>query len=232
MRWVISLLAVFLLTGAVSKRNGVTLQVGGAVSDPAIVDFAASAGAGNDSTQTISQTIGSGNCVVVCVAWEDADRAPSVADTLSNTYDSIVEYSTGGNQFVAWFVAKNCNAGATTITATYGASTAYVHAVAWEISGASITTPADDYDTGTGTSTDALTAAITTTSANTVLLSVVHNYTARACAPLANWTEDLDIGTTRDAAYYSRKVTSTGNYQGGGTLAVSATWLTSVIAIK
>lgn len=185
---------------------------------------------GTTTTAAVTNTFQSGDAYVVAVKWEDADRTPSVTDDLGSTY-TLATRTNSSSTYSAMFYAKNLGAGsAVKTTVNMGSSTAAVEVGAWLIRGASTSAPLDQAATGSdSTGTAAATSNVNTTQATEVLCVVMMNYGGATTTPQASWTEDQD---EHGAEWQHRTVTSTGTYQGAGTLAFSEQWSICLVTIK
>lgn len=219
----------------ISGKSPVQFGGGGGGGTPNFVEFQSSAGSASASSQTISITVASGNAIVVGTKWEDANRTVTVSDG-SNTYTPLGKTNAGPDQaWVQMFYAQNVTGGALTITVSYGATTAFVRAGAYELSGCSTSAALDQSAVpgsdaiGPGDPVPTVTGDVTTTQANEVLITFGANYVGALSGTQTDWTKSIDV-TAFDAQY--RVVSSAGTYHGehnsvtsgGAEVAVMATF--------
>jgi hypothetical protein len=128
---------------------------------------------GRTNSVTFASGNGAGNAIVVSVVWSNTG-AVSLSDTRGNTYASVGARRTWNSSWSEQtFVARNVQAGANTITATFATAvtafgTVYIH----EYSGVDKSNPVDAERSATGNSAAMNSGAITTTVAGDLLFAV------------------------------------------------------------
>lgn len=183
---------------------------------PAFVGFTIGTDGSGVTTLAVTRTTTTGNLIVVGAGWEDAARTPTVSDTTGNTYTSIVQTNSGGQAYSILFYAKNITGKASeVITINFGASTDFAIVGAWEISGASLTAPLDQFATGiTATGDPSSTHNVTTVQAVEVLCSVTKVYAGINLTQQAGWTEDSDNAGSKGTHFQHFTTSSAGTYKG------------------
>ena len=119
--------------------------------------------------------VAAGNLIRIGVGWEGTTKTCTVADSLGNTYTSILKTSdTTDDQSSQIFYAKNIAGGACTVTATFSVSAAFRRLVMHESSGADTAAPLDgsngQWEVTPGTGTDGCNSLAITPTANNALI--------------------------------------------------------------
>jgi hypothetical protein len=164
---------------------------------------------GSSASSTIAAVFGSavaaGNLVVVAVAW-DGNSAVSVTDTRGNVYAVATSaYDAVNGQTLAILYAVNAASGATTVTATFGASTAVKRLAIHAYAGIATTSPLD---------ATAMNIADGTTTANTITSG---SATTTGIPPVSQFTPSLDgagagrVGNTTTSAGVTVTVNNAGD---------------------
>lgn len=120
---------------------------------------AATAGSGTTQSKAFASNNTAGNLLVAVVSWATTDRTPTVSDSQGNTWTEIGThfYDINANieEGLAMFYAKNCKAGANTVTVNYGGTCTDRVLVIAEFSGADTSNPLDG-TAGQGSTNDNL----------------------------------------------------------------------------
>lgn len=168
---------------------------------PLIVQKRSSSSSGSVASLALaySSNNSAGNSLIV-VCGVGNGTAPTISDTQTNTYNSIVQIANGTAFNVAIFLVPNSKAGANTVTVNNGGSTASIAMEIYEVSGLVNEVFADVFTSAQGTAT-------TTSPAVTATPSQVGNYvftafglgtaaqTITVAAPLANDSGQLNPTT-------------------------------------
>jgi hypothetical protein len=165
-----------------------------------------------------SMNLAAGNLVVVFCRVSQTATTITVSDTAGNTYTSITSETYGGpTDRIQAFYAKNTTANAANIVScNYSPGVQYVAVDALQYSGASTSSPLDQFATGSSDSfspgTNGQTNNVTTTVANEVLVAGINiglggniytqgtGYTLRSTNPSTDASED-DIVTTTQTSH-------------------------------
>jgi Glycosyl hydrolases family 16/IPT/TIG domain len=176
----------------------------------------------------VAQTVGDLNVVVV--GWGDVTSTVStVTDSHSNVYTQAGGTVTGTGLRQAIFFAKNIAAGTNTVTVTFNQAAAYPDMRIMEYSGLDTSNPLDVTAAAVGTGTTATSAAVTTTSANELIVGAGNNgdgfsgagtgFTLRMIDYYGNLAED-------------ETVSSTGSYSVSAPLKKSTVWVMQMATFK
>jgi hypothetical protein len=175
---------------------------------PAIVQKAG--GASTGSVASLAQAFTSANkagnsIVVVCAVGNNT--APTVADSLGNTYTQAALVARSTTFETAIFFASNILAGANTVTVTNAGSAASVAVEIYEVSGliAQVTAQPDQTATNNGSSGTASTSAINPLSPNELAFAgVAVGTAAQTITPATGWSNDSgQLNPTTPAGFYS-----------------------------
>lgn len=183
----------------------------------------------SNATVAFASLPGNGNTIVVGVVRSGAAFANGdVTDTNSNTFTLVKDQSgNGGTDHGALFYAKN-------ITATAGHLIKYPglgSMVIVEYSGADQTSPLDNFNSGSGTSTTPSSGNVTVAFANGWLVGwswSINNGTSWAAGSTPTITirqSNIDNNTFERDAYGDVGPLSTGNYAATFTVGGSQAWL-------
>jgi len=133
--------------------------------------------------------------------------APTVTDTLGNTYTRVAQVANGSAFNTAIFYAVNVSSGANTVTVNNGGTTASIAMEIYEVVGllAIAAAQPDITATNTGTSTTAATSAISAGSANEFAIAAVGIGTgAQTITVGSGWTNDSgQLNPTTPAGLFS-----------------------------
>jgi hypothetical protein len=174
------------------------------------------------------------NLNVVVVGWNDATRTvQSVADSKGNAYIRAVGPTiVTGSLTQSIYYAKNivaAAAGANTVTVTFSGTAAYPDVRVAEYRGLDPVNPLDGAVAGTGTSLTSDSGALTTTTANDLLVGA-NTVTAHTTAAGTGYTSRVITSPDGDILE-DRVVTATGSYN--ATAPVSGgSWVTQLVAFR
>ncbi len=162
--------------------------------------------------------------------------AISVSDTQGNTWVSAVQQqnNTAGRWQVI-FYAKNCKAGANTVTITSAVSQGRIEGVIAEYSGLDTTAPLDQVagaNSGAGTGTVATAGPVTTTSASELLIGAFSNETADGLTFTAGASYTVRDKSNGNEVLEDRIVAATGSYSAPITMSSSVSWTASMATFK
>ncbi len=189
--------------------------------------------ASSTTTAAVSGAVAQNERVVIIVTWNSASQTiTSVTDTKGNTYSKLKEslaVGGGADNLSLW----SANAGTAlttsdTLTINWGtAGNTYRAWAVFRLTGCNTTTQPDVTANADAFNT-AVTAAASTTTANTVVLGVVflNNNFASKQYSLPNWTasgarQDWAAGDKQNAFLY-KNLTATGSQDPGGTITPTA----------
>jgi chitodextrinase len=185
------------------------------------------------SAFTAAQTAGDLN--VAIIGWNDTTaQIASVTDSKGNVYALAVgPTQRPGALSQSIYYAKNiaaAAAGANTVTVTFNTAAQYADVRILEYSGVDTTAPLDVTAVGTGSSASAATAAVTTTSANELLVAgnMVATLTGSAGA---GFTSRVITSPDGDIAE-DRLATTAGSYSGTASLVGSGDWVMQMAAFR
>jgi len=169
-----------------------------------------------------------GNLIIAFVRMSSTSQSVAITDLAGNSYvDAVSQAQTSDGHQVHIFYAKNINAGANTVTATFSATNNHPWMAVYEYSGLSTTNPLDRtaHAQGSNASPSSGASAITTSANELVFAGVgfVNSYTGTATAGGGYTLQQQDTGTSR-AATEASIVASTGAYSGTFTLSTSTNW--------
>lgn len=173
--------------------------------------------------------------VVVIGTYNDTATITTPTDTIGTTYTQAgTLLRSGGSPAVmlAVYYGVAPSSGANTVTVTFSANCGDKELKIFEISGESTSTPLNQTNGATGSSTAPLSGSITTTAAGFIIKAVQEYYwTAHneaAGTPTTGWTEYGDTATGADSA--SRNESATGTFNGGFTLNDTSQWACRIVA--
>ncbi len=183
------LLADLAMVHAISPNN-----TGLPVNLPVIVQSHAAKSSGSVASlaQAFTSNNVQGNSIVV-VCGVGNGTAPTISDTLNNTYTQAAQVANGTALNVAVFLAVNVAAGANTVTVNNGGTTASIALELYEVSGllASVPNQPDLSATNTGSSGTASTGTISAASPNELAFAAVGVGTAAQTITVGSgWTND------------------------------------------
>lgn len=206
---------------------------GGGGGTPAFVDFAIATGSASASSLPITQTIGSGNLVVVGAKWEDTVATPTVADSVGNNYTALTQKSQSGNVYTQLFYKLNATGGVgATITVTFGTTVVFCIAGAWEFSGTPSALEGENSGGNTTGSTWA-TGSVTTTQNVTALVNITANYQGDGVnAAGTGYTQDSDNANGMGTQFQHRITSSIAAYTGNGTFTQNELWASAFAAFR
>src|ERR1700730_3044429 len=172
-----------------------------ATAPPAYVQGASNSSGAASSTiaMAFGSAVAAGNLVVVAVAW-DGNSAVTVTDTRGNAYAVATSaYDAVNGQTLAILYAANAAGGVTTVTATFGASTALKRLAIHEYAGIAPTSPLDAtaMNIADGTTTaNTITSGSVTTTGSTPVSNGSHTLTAQARDAAGNTTTSAAVTVT------------------------------------
>lgn len=175
-----------------------------------------------------------GNLIVVFVRMSSTTQTVTVTDTAGNVYENAVSQvqSSDGHQ-VHVFYAKNIDAGANTVQATFSATNNHPWIAIYEYSGLSTTAPLDQtaHAQGSSTTPNSGLTPMTASASELVFAGLGLPATSTVSASAGTGFNMLlqDAGTSRSATE-ARITGSTGQYAGTFSLSGSTNW-TSVVAV-
>ena len=144
------------------------------------------------STGSVSHTTGN---LVVVACRNYILGTTTVTDTAGNTYTALTRYSDGANDAFQWFYAKNITGHASNVvTCNFSTASSYVAVIAFQVSGASTTSP---LQSETGALHSASTTWTSPTFSTTGAYSIVF-FGASIYNVGVTWTAGLIGGTTAD----------------------------------
>lgn len=193
-------------------------------------------GTGTTATCSFASNVTAGNFIAVHVSSAVAANTPT--DTRGHTYvASQAETVVNASNRTRLFYVPNITGGANTVTVTFGSSSAWILNIV-EYSGVKLTSPLLHINASTGFGTAASSGSVTTTIADTLLLSsgVIENPAGDTIAAGSGWTEVLN--TQRGSAVPAtghleeRMPNATGTYTGTATLASSTNWAWQIAAFE
>lgn len=217
---------------AQTSWNGTSISCAAGGGTPAFARAANATAADGVSSRTITVTINIGDTVVVGTGWEDADRTVTVTDdgtSGGNTYTALTKSNTAGQIYGQMFRAVNVSKSATTITISYGASTAFVKAAC--VIGTGITALDEEATPHTGTdgAVPQSTGNITADNNVVLLVCMTMNYVGATVVHQTSWTESYE-GTGFEAQYFV--TSSTGTYHGEGVFSAGGSHIVQMSAYK
>jgi len=140
--------------------------------------------AGVSIQQAFSSANSSGNLIAVVTSWGTGMATPTVSDTAGNSYLLATSaYSSGGDQSLAIYYAKNIKPGTNAVTVSFGGSHAWRRVLIAEYRGIDPVNPVNGIisnQASATTATDNVTSGlVTTTAAGDLVFGAVENYSAR-----------------------------------------------------
>lgn len=197
-----------------------------------IVGTNLSAQVNSDTTNGVQRaTVTAGNLLIVCAKWEDAaGKTLSVTNSSGDTFTVLSQTNFAGNAFAQMAYAKNVTGGSNVKVVCKWSDTVFAsNVILIEVAGCSATAPLDGEKVGAGASTAASTATLATAQAEEVLVTVIGRANSGTVTPQASWTEVIDT----DAVEVQWIITSsTGTYNGSGTISSSQNWAETFAAFK
>jgi chitodextrinase len=176
-----------------------------------------------------------GNLNVVVIGWSDStQQVMSVTDSRGNVYilAGAPTVQTGIATQVIYYAANiaSAAAGANSVTVTFTGPAAFPDVRVAEYAGLDPTSPLDVVVGASGTGTAANSGAVTTTSANALLVgaNLVQSTTA---GPGAGYTNRVITAPDSDILE-DRIVTATGSYSATATLSPGAPWIMQMAAFR
>lgn len=177
-------------------------------------------------------SVTAGNMLIVCTKWEVTDSATlTVTNSSGDTFTSLLQTNTpDSSAFCQIAYAKNVTGGANVdIIAKWSSTVFACDVVVIEVAGCSTSAPMDVQGIGSGTGTAASTGNFTTAQAEEILVTVIARSNPGTVTPQASWTEVTD----QNAIEVQHFITSTsGSYQGAGTISGSQVWAETAAAFK
>ena len=170
-----------------------------------------------------------GNLNVVAVMWGDTTASvSSVTDSKNNVYALAVgpTQTTGVTQSI--YYAKNIVAGSNTVTVTFSQAASWPNVNVLEYSGLSTTSPLDVFATASGSGTAANSGAATTTSANELIFGT--GSTTNAATAAGSGFSNRIINSFGDISE-DKIVSSTGSYNATATM-TSGSWVMQMVAFR
>lgn len=167
------------------------------------------------------------NLLVVAVVWDGAQAFTSLGDSQGNVYTQIGTEQTRFGFKSRIYYAKNCKAGANTVTLTIGAGSGWNGIYISEYSGLDQATP---YITNQFSTNGADSGATTFTSNNaptTITNSLLYGFFSNA-----NYTPTMEGSWTQRSAatVYDKNAASSGNYAFTGTIDIADGYVAWVVA--
>lgn len=207
--------------------------------------FVAGVGAYNNTSADsldlgTTMDVAAGDVLVACVAWEDAERTPTVADTSSgnsHTMLSAYNYNTDPYIRLGYVLSASANS-SSTFRASYGSNTTYRSLIVLQFrpdSGETVSLDVGDITAG-GTSTTMVSSAFSTTGTDEVIvlaskLYVTKTWSDFVIAGSAGTAVEIS-GTNFMKAWY-RIVDATQTTQTGqATISGSTSWVIAGLALK
>ncbi|MDP9128040.1 MAG: NHL repeat-containing protein, partial [Pseudomonadota bacterium] len=208
----------------------------GSSSGASLVQSTSGAGA---AVTSLAQTFGSnntlGNLIIAFVRCSTSTQTVTVADTAGNTYTDAVNTSSTGDHQLHIFYAKNIQAGANTVTASFSASNANPYLAIYEYSGLDTTSPLDKTVSANGTSATASTGTTATTSwANELVfagLGVASGYAGTLTSTEGYTTLQQNV-TIPNAIAQGKVVGLAGTFTASTKLTSSQKWTGAVATFK
>ena len=192
------------------------------------------AASGNPATATYPGAQTAGDLNVVVIGWDDTiSTISSVTDTKGNTYTLAVgPTQMAGDGTNAIYYAKNiagATAGTNTVKVTFNQTVSYPDLRIVEYSGADTVNPLDAKAVGTGSSATASSGALTTTSANDILVAGGYVYTF-VSGPGSGFTNRMYTPDGDDLE--DELVPATGTYTATASLTASGGWVMQCVAFR
>jgi AraC-like DNA-binding protein len=170
-----------------------TINSGGAGTAPTFVQSNASATLSSADSQSVAFTSNAtpGNNIFVFAQYYNGPVTATVSDTCNDQFSEIAgsPVAAGGGAGTAhWFIARNINGGACTVTVSYRSTTGYGGIAIFEVSGVvGSTITLDKYASGTGNSALA-SASITPTQASSFAIAQVWSGNGGGFSLGGGWT--------------------------------------------
>ncbi len=178
-----------------------------------------------------------GNLNVVVVGWNDATaKVQSVTDSVGNTYALAVGPTVHSSGFASqsiYYAAniKSAAAGANVVTVTFDQPAQYPDIRIAEYRGADTTNPVDVKVAAQGNSASSSTGAVTTTSANALLVGANLSAVGLTTGPGTSFTSRVITNPDGDILE-DRIVTATGSYSAAAPLSASGPWIMQMVAFR
>ena len=191
------------------------------------IGHAPGAGAATMALPAYNQT--SGHCIVVGIqVYPFSGTFGNITDTAGNNANYVQAITKANGTITGYlYYVKNCLGNATNVITVHAGAGVFTFAgmFAWDISGASLTTPLDQTASGSGTGTSPLTAPFTTQFANEVIIG--YNISNPSTASAANGGATLDGNEGQGANLSSGShllVSSIQTNTTAGFTALTSTW--------
>jgi hypothetical protein len=177
---------------------------------------------------TVAQT--AGNLNVVVVGWNDTTSTVStVSDSLGNNYVLAIGPTTGTGLRQSIYYAAGIKGGSNTLTVRFNQSANYVDIRALEYSGLDPATPLDVKAGAAGSGASASSGAVTTASANDLILGAGMT-TAHFTGAGTGFVSRIITNPDADIAE-ERTVTTTGSYSATAPN-ISSNWVMQLVAFR
>lgn len=179
-----------------------------------------------------------GNLLIACVASEtDSATVTSLTDTLGNTWAAChapltISAGSGKGTLVGTFYAKNCAAGANTVTAALSGGPAYIHVM--EYSGCDTTAPFDQHAEAAqlgGSANPTVTLGTATTQADEVLIGFVFNNRSTITAG-TGYTKINSQAFNIFSDVEEKIVAATSAYTADSTISAGGSWAIGITTFK
>jgi hypothetical protein len=184
------------------------------------------------SRQSNALTVAANDLMVAWVTWED-DSPSSItfSDTGGNTWSTLTKQEGSGPRVCMGWAVASANQTNNRVTATFNASMSAIQIGFLAVSGCDTSSPFDQQNGGTGSSTSPSAGSVTTTQADEIIIVAGKSYGA---VGWSSWlggsgTELVDTGDTMGVGY--QIVSSTGTYTGNATMDNQA-WAMVVASFK
>ena len=223
--------------GLTATSPGVAVNVSNA-STP--VAFVQSTGSNNNAgattiVQAFTSPVTAGSLIVVAVSWGNSSTL-TCSDTQGNLYTTLpTQFDSSNDQALGICYAPNAQAGATTVTATFGSNASYRRILVHEYRGIATTNPVD---VTTGTIANGTTAAnaittgsVTTTTAGALIFAAVMD-DAGTTTIQAGTGFTLRASTSSDLASEDRVQPAIGPISGTFTFSTAHRYIARVVAFK
>ena len=189
--------------------------------------------AGSDSTIVADATNHStGNLLVVFVGMLSyTETVSSIADTAGNSYTFIRRLRNGAVTLEAWYAKSITGNASNVVTVTYTGSIAERSVIVLQYSGCDKTSPLDQWDSATGSSSTPTSDNETTTLADEVLVAGANLLNSKDYTAGANYTLRVETDTPYAGAE-DRIVSSIGTYNATFSLSGSTNWVIILATFK